>query len=248
VPIIMIHGFGGQRGDFHGLATYLQSLGHASLVPDLRGHGQSTLQTLPNGSAVTLDADRMRAPALEEMIHDIRECKKWLIEKNDKEELNLNQLCVIGAEFGGIIAVRWAAWDWSRPVLTTGAIGQDVKAIVLLSPTPSFKGVTMREALQFPPLQTQLSYLLVAGAKDSKATAEAKRLQKELQVHRPKISEDDEESQKYRDLFLFQPDVALSGTKLLAGGTGVPQQIARFIDLRLVKRKSEFAWKSRSTK
>src|SRR6185369_3712246 len=48
VPFILIHGLDGQRGDMHSLAVYLQSLGHAAIAPDLRGHGQSKSQKLPD--------------------------------------------------------------------------------------------------------------------------------------------------------------------------------------------------------
>jgi len=68
VPVIMIHDLGGQRGDFHGLGTYLQSLGHAAIAPDLRGHGQSKSQKGPTGAPFTLDSSKMTKPALEGMV------------------------------------------------------------------------------------------------------------------------------------------------------------------------------------
>jgi len=246
VPIIMVHEIDGQRGDFHGLASYLQTFGYASIVPDLRGHGQSKVQTLPNGNNVTIDADKLKGPALESSWLDIEACKKFLLEKNNEGELNIDQLCVIGAEFGGILAARWAAKDWSWPALTSQKQGQDVKAIVLLSPPASYKGVAMREALTSPAIRTQISFMLVAGEKDTKATAEAKKLEKELKSQRPKVADDDPDRSKLKEVFLIQPDVSLSGTKLLASGTGVPGNIAKFIELRLVNRKANFPWQDRS--
>jgi pimeloyl-ACP methyl ester carboxylesterase len=246
VPIIMIHDIDGQRGDYHGLASYLQTFGYASIVPDLRGHGQSRTQTYPNGNNGTIDGDKLKGPALEACWLDIEACKKFLLEKNNEGELNIDQLCVIGAEFGGILAVRWAAKDWSWPALTSQKQGQDVKAIVLLSPQASYKGVAVRDALTSPAVRTQFSFMLVAGEKDTKATAEAKKLQKELQSQRPKVSDDDSDRNKLKEVFLIQPDVSLSGTKLLASGTGVPGNIARFIELRLVNRKADFPWQDRS--
>ena len=42
VPIILVHGWGEVRGEFDGLALYLQNQGHAVVTVDLRGHGEST--------------------------------------------------------------------------------------------------------------------------------------------------------------------------------------------------------------
>ncbi len=47
VPVIMLHQYKGSRADFKDLALALQAKGCAVLVPDLRGHGQSTHQTEP---------------------------------------------------------------------------------------------------------------------------------------------------------------------------------------------------------
>jgi len=244
VPIIMVHGLEGQRGDYHSLALYLQTLGHASIVPDLRGHGQSKVQKRPDGTPVTLEPEKLNKPMLENMVFDIQACKRFLMEKNNAGELNIEQLCVIGAELGAILAVRWAAADWSLQDLPAYKQGKDVKALVLLSPVASVKGVTMREALGYGPVQSLLSIMFVAGLKDSKSAAEAKKLYNSLEAHHPKADEKDDRS-KTQDLFLVQPDLSLSGTKLLASGSSVPQNIAKFIELRLVNRKAEFAWQDR---
>ena len=42
VPLILLHDWDGNRGELHGLATFLnQTLNHSVIVPDLRGHGVS---------------------------------------------------------------------------------------------------------------------------------------------------------------------------------------------------------------
>ena len=134
VPIIMVHGLEGQRGDYHSLATKMQEYGYASLVPDLRGHGQSKTQKRHDGSTVTLEAEKMNRVGLEDMFYDVLACKKFLMERNNAGELNIEQLCIVGAEFGSILAVRFAAYDWSLPDLPAYKQGKDVKALVLLSP------------------------------------------------------------------------------------------------------------------
>jgi pimeloyl-ACP methyl ester carboxylesterase len=240
VPVIMVHGLEGSRGDFHALATQLQTMGHASIVPDLRGHGQSKAQKRADGSSITLEAEKLNRPMLEAMDYDIQACKKYLMEKNNTGELNIEQLCVIGSEFGAILAVRWAAADWNLPQLPAYKQGQDVKALVLLSPPSSVKAVTLREAL--PALPANMSILIIAGSKDGKSAAEAKKLHGQLQLHHSKSDD--------KDLFLLQPENALSGVKLLGNAVaidGVPvrNMIGNFIDKRLVQRKAEFVWQER---
>jgi pimeloyl-ACP methyl ester carboxylesterase len=245
VPVIMVHGFEGQRGDYHSLALDLQRQGHASIVPDLRGHGQSKVQKRADGTPVTLDSEKLTRPILEDMIYDIQACKKFLMEKNNAGELNIEELCVIGADLGAILAVRFAAYDWSLQQLPAYKQGQDVKALVLLSPVSSLKGLTMREALAFGPVQSQLSIMFIAGSNDTKSSGEAKKIYNSLVSRHPKLPDDKEDRLKSQELFLIQPDSSLAGTKLLGKELNVSQNIARFIELRLVNRKAEFAWQER---
>lgn len=243
IPFIMLHGAGGQRGDFHGLALFLQSLGHSVIAPDLRGHGESTRAENVNQP---LDYEKFNKAAYESMVFDVEACKKFLLEKNNAGELNIDQLCVIGADLGAIMAVRWAALDWSVQDLPAYRQGRDVKALVLLSPIQSHKGVTLREALTNPAVQSRLSMLIVAGTKD-KASSEAKRLANSLQGHHPKVAEDDPDAFKKQEIVLRQPETNLSGTELLARGLPVVQDIVRFIDTRLVSRKAELPWAERKS-
>jgi alpha-beta hydrolase superfamily lysophospholipase len=239
VPFILVHGFEGQRGDFHALAVYLQSLGHAAIAPDLRGHGQSKTQR-GGGGAVTLDPDKLTRAALEDMVWDIQACKTFFMEKNNAGKLNIEQLCVIGAEFGAILATHWAAMDWSHQDLPAYKLGKDVKALVLLSPPSSLKGITIQKALTNPAVKTQLSVLLVAGSEDTKASGEVKKLHSTLQAGHARNPDD-------KAIYLIQPDTTLSGTKLLGNALEVKEMIATFVDKRLVDRASEFAWQDRTS-
>jgi len=245
VPLIMLHGLGGQRSEYHRLALYLQSLGHASIVPDLRGHGQSKLQKTETATR-TLEADNLSRRDLEAMLQDVEVCKKFLLDKNNEGELNIELLTVIGAEFGSIIAARWAAYDWSVRNLPAFKQGQDVKALVFLSPVQTMKAVSMREALAHPALQKLLSVMVIVGADDPKGLSEARKIHGLLHGHRPKPPADREEALKVQDLFLIDNvPTNLSGTRLLGRGLRVEENIARFLELRLVARKADFPWQER---
>jgi dienelactone hydrolase len=245
VPVIMVHGWEGQRGEYHNLAIMLQGQGHSIIAPDLRGHGQSTVKKLPDGETETIELDALTRRDLEAMVLDLEACKKFLMEKNNKGELNIEALCVVGADFGCIVAMRWAALDWSAPRLPAFKQGQDVKALVLLTPMQAHKGLTLREALTVPAVQSQISVMIVAGKEDSKGTADAKRLHSTLQAHHPKPPTDPEEVKKKQDLFLVQPITSLAGTKLLGSGLNVPLNISNFIHFRLVARQADFPWSDR---
>jgi pimeloyl-ACP methyl ester carboxylesterase len=248
IPIMLIHGWEGQRSEYHSLASGLQELGHAVIVPDLRGHGQSMTRDLPNGDTDTLDPEKFRTRELESMVWDLEACKKFLREKNNAGECNINSLCLVGSEFGCIVALRWAAMDWSAPILPAFKQGQDVRAVVLLTPIQSFKGVTMREATLHPAVKSRISIMIVAGRQDSKGYNEARKLHKTFEAFHPKIDEDDlEEQRKKQDLFLRTPETSLAGTKLLGSGLRVPNDIAVFINLRLVAKQDEFPWLERNT-
>jgi hypothetical protein len=252
IPVIMLHGWKGQRSEYDGLALALQSLGHTVIVPDLRGHGQSTIIKLANGDTETIDPEKFRQKELESMVLDVECCKKFLLEKNNQGECNIESLCVIGSELGSIVALHWAVYDWGKARLPAYKLGQDVKALVLLTPLNSFKGLTTREAMASPVVRSKLAMMLVAGNEDSKGLAEAKRMHKSFESSRPKVEDDPDEQRKKLDLFLAEADTSLTGTQLLENGvrvgprSSVAQYIANFINLRLVAKQEELAWTDRT--
>src|SRR5918992_1268808 len=66
-PVVLLHDFKDTRASFASLVERLQSPGEgdaqqsafAVVAVDLRGHGASTKQTLPNGEIVELDAAKL---------------------------------------------------------------------------------------------------------------------------------------------------------------------------------------------
>ena len=42
IPVVLLHGWKQSRNDYKDLAPALQAQGYAVIVPDLRGHGEST--------------------------------------------------------------------------------------------------------------------------------------------------------------------------------------------------------------
>lgn len=248
VPVILLHAFKGDHRDFDELAQLLQSIGCAVIVPDLRGHGDSksiarTSTTSDEVKKQTLDAKTLRPGDFADMVRfDVETVKQYLRQRNNEGKLNIDRLCLVGAEMGAAVALNYAALDWNVPDLLTGKQGKDVKALVLISPDRNFKGLATMQALDDPNVQTQISVMIVAGNKgSSKAVESAKQIHKKFERFHPPPAEG--EAKEKKDLFLISPATSLQGTPLLTEKSlDLPQKIAQFINLRLMASKKSATW------
>ncbi|MGD9721673.1 MAG: alpha/beta hydrolase [Pirellulales bacterium] len=229
VAVLLLHASKGARGDYSKLALRLQALGHAVIAPDLRGHGDSEIKRAgPRTGGV-------RATDLPEMIRqDLEAVKSFLVQRNNAGELNIEKLCLVGAEMGSVVAINFAARDWSWPPLATGKQGQDVKALVLISPEWSHHGLRINEAVAHSDVRSELSVLIIVGERGGKDLREAKRLYSALEKFHPRPPA--EEVAAKQTLWLRTVPTTLQGRELLKDDSmGVNEMIEKFIDLRLVK-------------
>ena len=225
VPVMLLHAAKGNRADFEQLALELQRAGHAVVVPDLRGHGDST--RMADRPAEPRAADCL---AMIEKGGDLETLKDFLMARNNAGELNIEKLCLVGIEMGAVVAIHWAARDWSWPMLTTGKQGQDVKGLVLISPEWSYKGLRIQDAVAQPNVRSDVSTMIIVGKGNSKMLQEAKRLHNALEKYHPPPSTPEKQS-----LWLKTPQTSLQGTRLLnEKSMDVEQMILKFIELRLV--------------
>jgi pimeloyl-ACP methyl ester carboxylesterase len=234
IPIIIVHGTKGDRHDFEDLATYLQGLGHAVIVPDLRGQGANTHFTLrPDDYGLIVSAD-------------MEAVKRFLKEQNNEKKLNIDALCIIGVGSGAVVALNYSQIDWAYPPLAIGKQGQDVKALVLVSPDLSVKGLSARDALADVNVRANLSILLIYGEKNSKAARDAKLVYGAFERYHAKPPTDEKEAAETQDLFKVTQETALQGAKLLNESNfkaNLNSMIGKFIDLRLVQKST--AWSMR---
>lgn len=242
VPVILLHMLKGSRADYAGLGLYLQQQGHAVLAVDLRGHGGST-EWANSDNAIKLDT--MRPDDYRRMVTmDMEACKAFLMQKNNAGELNIEKLCVVGAELGAAVAMEWARMDWSWPPLATVKQGQDVKALVLLSPKWTVEGLQLKDALGSPAVRETLNVMILVGKDDPDAFREAKRLEQSFKRYHPEPPR--EKAAEKKTFFFGSLATKLQGTKLLeVQGLKTEAHIAQFIDLRLVKK--PFPWRERTT-
>jgi pimeloyl-ACP methyl ester carboxylesterase len=243
VPIILLHGWEGQGSEYADLATVLQSWGFASIVPDLRGHGRSVSRKKPNGEDEVVKVGDLKPADMDDIIYDVEAAKKVLVDKNNKAELNIDMLAVIGADVGAIVAVNWAALDWTWPMAGGAKQGQDVKALILLSPQQTFRRMNCNKALSTPVVSQRLSILLAVGNQGTREYSEAKRIHSRLERPRPAVPED--EIMQKKDLFLIEAATPLQGTKLLDRALKVNGAVMTFLDWRLLKKLEDFPWMER---
>ncbi|MES1213721.1 MAG: alpha/beta fold hydrolase [Singulisphaera sp.] len=239
VPVIALHGYGGSRHDYSALAEFLQEKGCAVLAPDLRGHGESTLVPESNRR---LSAADMPIAAFAGMIDDVEAAKKFLMQRNNAGELNIDKLCLIGADMGAVVGANWAIDDWNWPPLAVGKQGQDVKAIILLSPPEKFKSLRMLEALNDRSVRSQVAFYIAVGNQDPTAVREATKIHNTLKKFHPLPVKPEDQ-----DLFFDRRiPTRLQGTKLLGKEFkeyGLMNNIAEFIDERAAKQ--PYVWQDR---
>ncbi|MCA9248082.1 MAG: alpha/beta fold hydrolase, partial [Planctomycetales bacterium] len=251
VPIVMLHDYKGSRHDYDVLARALQTVkDHAVIVPDLRGHGDSTKFKLPDNAPPTfrqktIDQARMNKNDFVAMVKsDLEAVRGFLLKENNEARLNLNQTCVVGAGMGTVMALNWALVDWTAPRLAVGKQGQDIKALVLLSPEWNFRGLPIQTAINNQSVRSQISVLFIYGNQDNTATRDAQRLYEHFKPNHPEASGEVERDKK--ELFDFGLKTKLQGADLLKQpALRADAAIAAFIDLRLVDQK--FEWTDRPT-
>ena len=252
VPIVMLHDFSETRAVFDPLAKALQNPprpespaapqvdSRAVITVDLRGHGGSKTAIARDGSALELNAARFELEDYRAMVAlDMEAVRSFLVEQNDAGMLNLNKVGVVGSGMGANVALMWAARDWATPPLAARKQGQDVKALVLLSPQWNYRGLELRDAMQFPAVQQQLSVFLAYGRADRKIAKDCENIRKIFARYHPEPPADLVQTRK--DFFVYDPDTVLQGTKLLNSREfGLGPKIVSFFEARLGKQ--EFPW------
>ncbi len=252
VPIIMVHGWEGQGSDWNFLAVGLQTLGHASMVIDLRGHGRSTIRRVPGdrtGATETVSVDGLDRDDISRIWLDLEAAKSELMRKNNAGEVNIEMLTVIAAEVGCIIAMEWAIRDWAWPITPAYKQGQDVKALVLLSPVESYRRMSATKSLNHPTIRERLSLMFAVGAEESRFAGSVKRMHDRIERVRPSLEKkvDPKEAERLRDLFLIQAPTSLQGSALTDRSLPVNRAIVYFLTKRLLERSDELRWSERKS-
>lgn len=253
-PVVMLHDHKDTRAIFGPLATLLQSPpaedpnrpSFAVVTVDLRGHGDSTKQIFGNGTQQNLDAAKIgKADVYSMAALDMEEVRRFLVTKNDEGSLNLNKLCLIGSGMGASVAANWAVEDWRVPPLAIGKQGQDVKAVVMISPPWSFQALSMQGPMRLRPLKEQAAWMLIYGAEEPDVVADVRRIEKQLKPFHPET--DGQGAPRTADFVVLGMPSKLQGDSIVSklGGT-VNERILNFLIENVASK--DMPWAARRTR
>jgi pimeloyl-ACP methyl ester carboxylesterase len=250
---ILLHGKAGNRlvwqtgaGNLPGFAQALQSNDFAVVTVDLRGHGENVGGGAGGAPAANKKPEPVRLVARDYQAmaaFDLDAVKKFLLEEHEKGQLNVNKLAIVGADFSALIALSYFDIDWSKEPYDDAPIpaqrtprGQDVRALVLLSPDSSVPGIVTTSAAQrIRALKGYVNVMIGAGTKDAPGLAASKKL---ADIIAPK-----QEGTQY--LFLEEYDTKFRGTDLLNKGLKVEGHMFKFLDEYVKKAPGE--WRTRKS-
>jgi hypothetical protein len=244
--IVLLHGEGGSRliwdksSALQGklaVAPQLAELGYAVVSVDLRKHGES----LADGQARSLDNNDFPKMAQ----NDLPAIKKSLVEEHENKKLNVNKLAIIASDSMAPVALEFAELDWRQTPFLDGPggapgtpRGQDVRALVLLSPVSSVGRVNGTRAANFlknPNLK--IAAMIVCGTRDAEDKSSAQKIHQIFAGPR----------QNAERVEFLRPNTNARGTDLLANpAAAIEPPILTFLDKHVKNLNS--TWQTRKSR
>ena len=184
IPYIILHDWERSRKDTTALATFLSAQGNAVIIPDLRGHGDSTRVA---GYDKEVAAADFKTSEIAAVIEDIETCKKFLVKKNNAGEVNIDMLAVIAIGKTAPLATAWVVQDWSFAPYSKGIKqGQDVKALIMISPAKKLGSFAMNRVTSAPIFSGSSALpTIVAWGTETKQAKEVQSIYNRLEKKRP---------------------------------------------------------------
>lgn len=151
-------------------ALAMQKSGFAVMTVDLRKHGDSV------PAATGTEPVTIKAAATDYVLmaaEDLEAVKTFLMEEHTAERLNIRKLGIVSIGSSSMVAAAFAVNDWAKvpypdaPTLAASTPrGQDVRSLIMYSPSTSVKGLTANTILKsIKPLQIAVH---VVASKDHK--------------------------------------------------------------------------------
>jgi dienelactone hydrolase len=130
--VLLLHSVFRDHAVWGEFATLLQRNGIAALAIDLRGHGESTRLSTPDG-LVKIDPRELTTRDYQNMQLDAEAAIDWL---QGQPEIDAKRIGLIGESVGANVALRYAA------------VNEDLAAVVLFSPGLNYRGVRTDDVIR----------------------------------------------------------------------------------------------------
>ncbi|MBA4032171.1 MAG: hypothetical protein C0478_14955 [Planctomyces sp.] len=242
--VVLLHGKKGSRQNFNAtLAPLLNDAGYAVVTVDLRGHGETPLTPGPAAAAGNKKTDtaNLKPRDYSAMVPgDMEAVKKFLFDEHMAENLNMSKLAILGAEFSTAVALAYTELDWSKipwddapSLVARTPRGQDVRALILLSPEGTLSGININQA-ETAVRVVGLPVLIGVGSKDTGDKGAARKMAEKLNPD------------KKDHIYLETYEGGLRGTGLLGRKLKTEDHILAFLDKYLGK--STIEWRDRRSR
>ncbi len=246
---ILLHGKGGNRlvwqtgvGQIPSFAAALQQNDFAVVTVDLRGHGQNIANDGATPANKKADSIKLTGRDYAAMVaFDVETVKKFLLDEHENEKLNVNKLAIVGADFSAIVSLVYTDFDWGKEPYDDAAIpaqrtprGQDVRALILISPDSTVPGLVPIPAIARV-RALQMPVLIAVGEKDTLDKGAAKKLADQI------MPKKEDKPHVFLETYPFK----FRGTDLLNKGTKLEAQMFKFLDDYVKKSPGE--WRTRKS-
>lgn len=225
--VVLLHGKGSDSLIWkNGFADKLWDEGYAVVAVDLRKHGESKGTATAGNSR---DATDLRPNDYGAMVAgDMEAVKGFLFDEHMKRNLNMRKTAIIGIEMSSVIALNYAAADWAKPPYDDAPTlsqrtprGQDIRAVVLISPESSLPRLSAGRAVNMLK-NIPFAVLICVGEKDRADRGTADKLYQQFKMPQ------NEDWIYYRSY-----DYSLRGADLLAKVPISKGHILAFLDKHL---------------
>lgn len=253
LPVLLLHDFDSSRTAMLPLAKHLQKkYGHAVLVPDLRGHGESMRV---QGVEKDIERSKFKKMELASIFEDLEQCKRFLMAKNNVGELNIDLLSVVAVGSTCIQAAHWVNQDWTWEPVGGLKQGKDIKSFAMISPVKRFKGINIAGELKNPLLTGKggdgLPVFMTWGSTSETASKDGNSIHQLLGKSRPKVNEKfgSDSWWEQETLIKVERKSSSAGTKFLKDQQGgVSNDVGMFIENKVLAIKDDHRWQNRSSK
>jgi pimeloyl-ACP methyl ester carboxylesterase len=266
--VVLLHMKDGNRfvwqADSDGFAKKLQRDGFAVITVDLRYHGENKAG---GGAAAAGNANQggtgkkkgkksqgldLKPADYEAMINlDMEAVKAFIYEEHEAGNLNMNKMGIVGPEMGASIAAAYTVLDWEKPPHDDGQPGfqtprgQDVRALVLISPEEKYHGILMSKLAPLLKDGANQIAVLICSGNDLKEEAQAKKIFD--MVNPPVVGNKEKDRLNTGRMYLKSYPAKLTGTDLLdKKEVAIEPLMQSFLDKHL--KNLDSPWRDRKNK